>query len=102
MTVVSDIDKSSLLEVIDSHKSDKIIEVLKKQPQEIRENIKEVSVDMWGGFQKVIKEVFPNALIVIDRFHVMKLVNKALNKIRLLLELKGLKIAVCFLRMGQI
>lgn len=91
MTVVSDIDKSSLLEVIDSHKSDKIIEVLKKQPQEIRENIKEVSVDMWGGFQKVIKEVFPNALIVIDRFHVMKLVNKALNKIRLLLELKGLK-----------
>jgi transposase len=46
---------------------------------------------MWGGFQKVIKEAFPNALIVIDRFHVMKLVNKSLNKIRLLLELKGLK-----------
>lgn len=46
---------------------------------------------MWGGFQKVIKEVFPKALIVIDRFHVIKLVNKALNKIRLLLDLKGLK-----------
>ncbi len=46
---------------------------------------------MWGGFPKVIREVFPNAKIVIDRFHVMKLVNKALNKIRLLLELKGLK-----------
>jgi hypothetical protein len=28
---------------------------------------------------------------VIDRFHVQKLVNKALNKIRLPLELKGLK-----------
>jgi transposase len=55
------------------------------------ENVKEVSVDMWGGFEKVIKEVFPNALIVIDRFHVMKLVNKALNKIRLLLGLKDLK-----------
>ncbi len=46
---------------------------------------------MWGGFQKVITEVFPNALIVIDRFHVMKLVNKALNKLRLSLDLKGLK-----------
>jgi transposase len=91
VTVVSDLDKSSLLEVINSHKSDEIIEVLKQQPEEIRENIKEVSVDMWGGFQKVIKEVFPYALIVIDRFHVMKLVNKALNKIRLSLELKGLK-----------
>ncbi|MGK7876262.1 MAG: transposase [Xenococcaceae cyanobacterium] len=30
--------------------------------------------------------IFPNALIVIDRFHVMKLLNKALNKIRLELE----------------
>lgn len=91
VTVVSDIDKGSLLEVIDSHKSDEIIEQLKLQPRETRENVKEVSVDMWGGFQKVIKAVFPNALIVIDRFHVMKLVNKALNKIRLLLDFKGLK-----------
>ncbi len=46
---------------------------------------------MWGGFPKVIKEVFPHTLIVIDRFHVMQLVNKAVNKIRLMLNLKGLK-----------
>ena len=88
---MSDIDKGSLLEVIDSHKSDEIIEVIKQQPSEMRANVKEVAVDMWGGFRKVIQEVFPNALIVIDRFHVMKLVNKALNKLRLLLDLKGLK-----------
>jgi transposase len=35
--------------------------------------------------------VFPNAKIVIDRFHAQKLVNKALNKIRLAINLKGLK-----------
>ena len=91
MTVVSDIDQGSLLEVIDSHKSEEIIEVLKQQPLSMSEQLREVSVDMWGGFPKVIKEVFPKALIVIDRFHVMKLVNRALNKMRLNLELKGLK-----------
>jgi transposase len=101
VTVVSDLDKSSLLEVIDSHKSDEIIEVLKRQPHEVRENVKEVSLDMWGGFQKVIKEVFPNALIVIDGFQVMKLVNKALNKLRLLLEFKGLKNRCLLLRNGR-
>jgi transposase len=37
---------------------------------------------MWGGFPKVIEQVFPNAKIVIDRFHVMKAVNKDLNKLR--------------------
>lgn len=100
MTVVSDIDKGSLIEVIDSHKSDEIINVLTQQPQAVRENVKEVSVDMWGGFQKVIKEVFPNALIVIDRFHVMQLVNQSLNKIRLKLELRGLKNRCLLLKNG--
>jgi transposase len=88
-TILTDLDTSSLLEVIDSHKSEDIITVLKQQPVEMREGIEEVCVDMWGGFPKVIREVFPNAEIVIDRFHVQKLVNKALNKIRLILEFKG-------------
>jgi transposase len=90
-TIVADLDKSSLLEVIDSHKSDDIIKVLNQHPQSMREQLEEVSVDMWGGFPKVIREVFPNAKVVIERFHVQKLVNKNLNKIRLKLELKGLK-----------
>lgn len=35
---------------------------------------------MWAEFPKVIKEVLLNAAIVIDRFHVMQLVNAFLNK----------------------
>jgi transposase len=58
-TIVTDLDKSFLLEVINSHKSDDIITVLKQQPPSMREQVEEVSVDMWGGFQKVIKSVFP-------------------------------------------
>jgi len=82
VTVVSNIDLGELLEVIDSHKQDDIIEILKQQPIEIREKVEEVSVDMWGGFPKVVKEVFPNAKIVIDRFHVMQPVIKELNQLR--------------------
>lgn len=82
MTVVSDIDRVLLLEVIDSHKQEDIIEVLKQQLFEVRSSVQEVSVDMWGGFPKVVKAVFPNAQIVFDRFHVMKPVNEELNKVR--------------------
>lgn len=86
VTVLSDIDQGKLLEVIDSHQQDEIIEALKMQPIEMREKVKEVSVDMWGGFPKVIAEVFPNAVLVYDRFHVMKPVNEELNKIRKQIE----------------
>jgi transposase len=95
------LDNSSLLEVIDSHKSDDIIAVLKQQPETVRESVEEVCVDMWGGFPKVIKEVFPKANIVIDRFHVMKLVSKSLNKIRLKLGFTGLKNKVLLMKNNQ-
>ena len=79
-----------MLEIVDSHKSDDIITVLKQQPESIRAQVEEVCVDMWGGFPQVIRAVFPNAKLVINRFHVQKLVNKNLNKIRLILKIKGL------------
>ncbi|MEG5044994.1 ISL3 family transposase [Microcoleus sp. B4-C1] len=82
VTVVSDLGAGNLIEMIDSHKNEEIIEVLMEQAIEVREQVEEVSIDMWGGFPKVIKKVFPNAKIVIDRFHVMKIVNKDLNKLR--------------------
>ena len=45
--------------------------------------MQEVSVNMWGGYPKVIEEMFPNATIVFDRFHVIQRVNGDLNKIRI-------------------
>lgn len=82
VTVVSDIEEGNLIEMIDSHRQQDIVEVLMRQPLKVREQVEEVSVDMWGGFPKVIEQVFPNAKLVIDRFHVMKAVNKDLNKLR--------------------
>jgi transposase len=82
VTVVGDLEKGELIEVINSHQQDAIIEILMEKPLEVREGVEQVSVDMWGGFPKVIEEVFPNAVIVTDRFHVMKAVNEELDKIR--------------------
>ena len=82
MTVIGDIEAGKLIEVIDTHQQEEIISALEQQPLEVREKIEEVSVDMWGGFPKVVEQVFPNAVVVIDRFHVMKAVNTELNKIR--------------------
>jgi transposase len=80
VSVVSDIDRDCLIEVIDSHKQDDIIASLRGHPLALREAIEEVSVDMWGEFPKVIAEVFPHARVVFDRFHVMQSVNRELNK----------------------
>ncbi|NEO82597.1 ISL3 family transposase [Moorena sp. SIO4G3] len=100
VTVVSDIDEGTLIEVIDSHRQEDIIEVLTHQPLEFRQSVEEVSVDMWGGFPKVITEVFPNAHIVFDRFHVMKAVNQELNQLRWQLGIKDRGSKYLLLRNG--
>ncbi|NJL57271.1 ISL3 family transposase [bacterium] len=83
VTTISDLDNHCLLEVIDSHKAEEIIAALKSLwTEEERLMVEEVSIDMWAGFAKVIKEVFPNARIVYDRFHVMQKVIKELDRIR--------------------
>ena len=46
------------------------------------QQIKQVCADLSPAYQKGINEHLPNAEIVFDRFHVMKLVNEALDKVR--------------------
>jgi transposase len=87
--MVSDLDKKSLIEVVKDRTQEILIESLMVQPRAIREKVEEVCVDMWGGFEKVIKEVFPNAITVYDHFHVIQMVNKKLNKIRYKLGIKN-------------
>ena len=54
-TVLSDLEKGILIEVIDSHEQTEIMETLMRQPLELREKVEEVSVDMWCGFPEIIK-----------------------------------------------
>jgi len=44
--------------------------------------IEEVSIDLWKPYKSVVEELIPNAQIVADRFHVMKQINKELDKKR--------------------
>jgi transposase len=41
-----------------------------------------VCSDMWKAFLKVVKKKAPGAIHILDRFHIMALMNKAIDKIR--------------------
>ena len=45
-------------------------------------SIRYVCSDMWKAFLKVVKKKAPNAIHILDRFHIMALLNKAIDKIR--------------------
>ena len=74
--------KGSLVAIIEGTKSSNIIKILKKIPQEKREAVKEVTLDMSNAMDMIIRFAFPNAKIVIDRFHTQQLVTEAVQDIR--------------------
>ncbi len=96
--------KGALVAMIEGTKSEKIIEVLKEIEESIRESVKEVTLDMAGSMNKIVRKCFTKASRVTDRFHVQKLAYDAIQEIRiayrwdainreneLMVEAKGLK-----------
>ena len=48
-----------------------------------RLQVRTVTIDMYLPYIQVIKDCFPNARMIIDRFHIVQLLNRALNQIRI-------------------
>lgn len=48
-----------------------------------RTNVKGLAIDMWRPYKDAAQAVFPGLPVVIDKFHVVKMANKALEDIRI-------------------
>lgn len=75
--------KGTLVAIIEGTQSDNIIKVLEGIPEEDRELVEEVTLDMAGSMNKIVRQSFPKASLVIDRFHVQKLAYDALQEMRI-------------------
>jgi transposase len=75
--------KGVLVAMIHGTSSDKVIEVLEKIPMSKRRKVEEITLDMANSMNKIVRESFPLAVKVIDRFHVQKLAYEALQEIRI-------------------
>jgi transposase len=59
------------------------------------ETVKNVIVDMWDPFHKAVRATFPNAKLIVDKYHVVQKVTHALDQVRK--AILGLKKARCYL-----
>lgn len=48
-----------------------------------RSIVETITVDMNAGYVNLIPTLFPNAKIIIDRFHIVQLINRSLNRTRI-------------------
>lgn len=75
--------KGAIVVMVKGTKAEAVIKILHKIPLKQRNKVKEVTLDMAGNMGLIVKKSFPNATLVIDRFHVQKLALDALQEIRI-------------------
>lgn len=75
--------KATIVAMVKGTKAETVIKILHKTPLKQRKKVKEVTLDMAGNMGLIIRKSFPNATLVIDRFHVQKLALDALQEIRI-------------------
>lgn len=75
--------KGTLVASIKGTLSQDIIQVLKKIPQELRKEVREVTMDMANNMSHAITMAFPAAMQTTDHFHVIKLANEAIQHLRI-------------------
>ncbi len=83
--------KGSLIAIVSGTKARDVSLVLAKIPLEIRNTVLEVTLDMSNAMDMIVRESFPKAVIVTDRFHVQQLVSEAVQEIRMITRREALK-----------
>jgi len=87
-TVLYDADLGAVMSMHQNRDYNSTLELLTSMDLDPKK-VKNVVLDMWDPFHKAIRQVFSNAQIVVDKYHVVQKVVQALDQIRK--QIPGLK-----------
>ena len=79
LTTFCDLAKRRVFDVVKGRSAGEMIDYLRALPG--KEKVKIVCIDMNSAYRKLVRDWFPNARIVTDRFHVIRLVNQHFSEL---------------------
>ena len=81
LTLVLDLDSGAILFVGEGKKADSL-QPFWRRLRAAHARVEAVAIDMSPAYQKAVRKHLPDATVVFDRFHVVKLLNKKLTQLR--------------------
>jgi len=80
--VLVDLDKNIALDILPKRTKNTLIAHFEQLGPQFCAQIQSVSFDMWPAYSTISKRFFPQAVHVVDRFHVVKPLNRVLDVFR--------------------
>lgn len=81
--IAQDFETRQIVTILENNRQTTIKNHFFKFPRKVREQVKFVTVDMSGSYIPIIKQLFPYAQIVLDRFHIIQHLSRAMLTTRI-------------------
>ena len=78
--VITNIENNTVVEMLANRNQDTIAKYLTGLKG--KDRVQYVAMDMWRPYKTAVNAVLPQATVVIDKFHIVKMANEAMEKIR--------------------
>ena len=72
-----------IVKVLPTRLKKDIINYFKRFPLTVRNKVKTVTMDLNYYYDIMAKELFPNAQVILDRFHIVQMLNRSFNSCRI-------------------
>lgn len=80
--IFTDNQTNEIINILEDRKLNSLIRYFMSYTRKARLSVKTVCMDMYSPYISLVKKVFPNAVIIIDKFHIIQLIGRSLNKTR--------------------
>jgi transposase len=80
--VLTDIEQRTILDLLRNRDKAPVKNYLQRLPASLRTGITCVCMDMWQPYKQAVNDLLPDAIVIVDHFHVVKLANTCLDTVR--------------------
>lgn len=71
-----------IVDIVEDHRLFSLKRYFNRFPLKERQKVKTITIDIYPPYINLIRNMFPNAHIIIDRFHIVQSIHRALNMAR--------------------
>ena len=81
--IAQDYDTRKIVAILDGRTQATIRNHFLRYSRETRSRVKVITMDMFSPYYDIARKLFPNAKIVLDRFHIVQHLSRAMNRVRI-------------------
>lgn len=81
--IAQDFDSRKIVAILDGRTQATIRNHFLRYSRETRSRVRVIIMDMFSPYYDIARKLFPNAKIVLDRFHIVQHLSRAMNRVRI-------------------